>query len=59
LWPADGHEQGGADVLVAEVGEPGVAQLMEGLAAGVALEQLPGHQDLPADGHGLGTVVMR
>jgi hypothetical protein len=25
--PADGHEQGRADVLVAEVGEPGVPEL--------------------------------
>ncbi len=43
LVAADGHEQGGADVLVAEVGEPGVPQLVQGLAAGVALEQLLGH----------------
>ncbi len=35
LVAAEGHQQRGADVLVAEVGEPGVAQLAQGLAARV------------------------
>ena len=39
----DGHQQGRADVLVAQVGEPGMPEPVQGRTAGVLLEQLLGH----------------